>query len=39
MTDGGVRGLYRGFHFALLRAIPLHATAFMVNEKCKEYLF
>jgi hypothetical protein len=39
IADGGIRGLYRGFHFALLRAIPLHATAFMVNEKCKEYLF
>jgi solute carrier family 25 carnitine/acylcarnitine transporter 20/29 len=39
LADGGFRGLYRGFHFALLRAIPLHATAFMVNEKCKDYLF
>lgn len=39
VSDGGIRGLYRGFHLALLRAIPLHATAFMVNEKCKEYLF
>jgi solute carrier family 25 carnitine/acylcarnitine transporter 20/29 len=38
LKDGGMRGLYRGFHFALLRAIPLHAIAFMVNEKCKVYL-
>ena len=28
-------GLYRGFHLALLRAIPLHATTFMINEFCK----
>lgn len=32
LLDGGIRGLYKGFHLALLRAIPLHATAFMVNE-------
>jgi solute carrier family 25 (mitochondrial carnitine/acylcarnitine transporter), member 20/29 len=38
VDDGGIRSLYRGFHFALLRAIPLHAVAFMVNEKCKKYL-
>lgn len=38
LNDGGIRGLYRGFHLALLRAIPLHATAFMVNELCKDYL-
>lgn len=28
-------GLYKGFHLALLRAIPLHATTFMINEFCK----
>ena len=32
IKNEGIKGLYRGFHFALLRAIPLHATAFMVNE-------
>lgn len=39
INDGGIKGLYRGFSLALLRAIPLHATAFMVNEKCKEILY
>lgn len=29
--------LYKGFHFALLRAIPLHATAFTVMEMFKRY--
>lgn len=38
-NDGGIRGLYRGFHFAIMRAVPLHATAFMVNELCNKYLF
>lgn len=38
INDGGVLGLYRGFHYALLRAIPLHATAFMVNELCNRYM-
>lgn len=38
LKDGGYRGLYRGFHFALMRAIPLHATAFMTMELCKKYL-
>lgn len=35
---GGYRGLYKGFHFALMRAIPLHATAFATMEFCKKYL-
>lgn len=35
---GGYRGLYKGFHFALMRAIPLHATAFAAMEFCKKYL-
>jgi hypothetical protein len=39
LNDGGIRGLYRGFHLALLRAVPLHATAFMVNELCKSIMF
>ena len=38
IKNEGIKGLYRGFHFALLRAIPLHATAFMVNELMQEYL-
>jgi solute carrier family 25 carnitine/acylcarnitine transporter 20/29 len=38
LSDGGYRGLYKGFHFALMRAIPLHATAFVTMEFCKEYL-
>ena len=37
INDGGYRGLYRGFHYALMRAIPLHATAFMTFELCKKY--
>jgi solute carrier family 25 carnitine/acylcarnitine transporter 20/29 len=38
INDGGILGLYRGFHYALMRAIPLHATAFMVNEICNRYM-
>lgn len=38
LQDGGYKGLYRGFHFALMRAIPLHATAFATMEFCKKYL-
>lgn len=34
----GVRSFYRGFHLALSRAIPLHATAFTTVELCKKYL-
>jgi len=32
----GINGLYKGFSYALLRAIPLHATAFMTMEMCKK---
>jgi hypothetical protein len=32
----GVMALYKGFSYALLRAIPLHATAFMTMEICKK---
>jgi len=32
----GITGLYKGFSYALLRAIPLHATAFMTMEMCKK---
>ena len=38
LNDGGYKGFYRGFHYALMRAIPLHATAFMTMEMCKKYL-
>lgn len=31
----GIKGLYKGFHFALLRAIPLHAGTFLVVETIK----
>ena len=37
LKEGGYKGFYRGFHFALMRAIPLHATAFMTYELCKKY--
>jgi solute carrier family 25 carnitine/acylcarnitine transporter 20/29 len=33
----GVKALYKGFSYALLRAIPLHATAFMTMEMCKKW--
>lgn len=32
----GIKALYKGFSYALLRAIPLHATAFMTMEMCKK---
>lgn len=34
--EGGCKDFYRGFHYALMRAIPLHATAFMTVEICKK---
>ena len=34
----GLISFYRGFHLALFRAIPLHATAFTTVELCKKYL-
>jgi len=34
----GITSFYRGFHLALCRAIPLHATAFTTVELCKKYL-
>lgn len=30
--QNGFKGFYKGFHFALMRAIPLHAGVFMANE-------
>lgn len=35
--NGGIREFYRGFHFALMRAIPLHATALATMEICQKY--
>jgi solute carrier family 25 carnitine/acylcarnitine transporter 20/29 len=32
LRDGGITKLYRGFSFALMRAVPLHATTFTVME-------
>ena len=34
---GGFSSFYRGFHFALMRAIPLHAGTFMTMEILKKY--
>lgn len=33
----GIRGFFRGFHFALMRAIPLHAGTFMMMEVMQKY--
>lgn len=33
-----IKKMYRGFSYALMRAIPLHATAFTTMELCKKYL-
>jgi hypothetical protein len=38
LKNGGYRGLYRGFHFALMRAIPLHATVFATMDLCQKYI-
>lgn len=38
LSQGGYTGFYKGFSYALMRAIPLHATAFMTMELCKRYL-
>lgn len=34
--EGGFKIFYRGFHFALMRAIPLHAGTFMTFEYLKK---
>lgn len=33
--EGGLKIFYRGFHFALMRAVPLHAGTFMTMEILK----
>lgn len=35
--EGGFSKFYQGFHFALMRAIPLHAGTFMTMECLKKY--
>ena len=35
-TEFGVRGFFKGFHLALLRAVPLHAGTFAMVEYLKK---
>ena len=35
--EGGFKRFYKGFHFALMRAIPLHAGTFMTMELFRRY--
>lgn len=35
--EGGLKIFYRGFHFALMRALPLHAGTFATMEILKRY--
>jgi len=35
--QNGLRGFFRGFHFALMRAVPLHAGTFATMEFLKKY--
>lgn len=37
LQNGGITKLYRGFSFALMRAVPLHATTFTVMEHLMSY--
>ena len=36
-SEGGIRPFFKGFHFALMRAIPLHAGTFMMMEVMQKY--
>lgn len=36
--EEGILSFYKGFHYALMRAIPLHAGTFMTMEIIKKYL-
>ena len=36
-NEGGIKSYYKGFHFALMRAVPLHAGTFMMMEILKKY--
>ena len=38
VTPHNIKTLYRGFTFALMRAIPFHVTCFVVYEKSQRYL-
>ena len=38
LSQGGYTGFYKGFSYALMRAVPLHATAFTTMELCKKHL-
>ncbi|QKF93583.1 mitochondrial carrier protein [Fadolivirus algeromassiliense] len=35
--EGGLRQFYKGFHFALMRAVPLHAGTFMTMELMRKW--
>ena len=35
--EGGVKSFFKGFHFALLRAVPLHSGTFMMMEIMQKY--
>lgn len=36
-TTEGLKGFYKGFHFAVMRAFPLHAGTFTIIELLKKY--
>jgi solute carrier family 25 (mitochondrial carnitine/acylcarnitine transporter), member 20/29 len=36
-VENGIRGYFRGFHLALLRAVPLHSGTFMMMEIMKRH--
>ena len=38
LAQGGYKAFYKGFPYALMRCIPLHATAFSTFEFCKRYM-
>jgi len=38
LAQGGYKAFYKGFPYALMRCIPLHATAFSTFEFCKRYI-
>ena len=38
LAKGGYKGFYKGFSYALMRSVPLHATAFTTMELCKKNL-
>lgn len=36
-SEGGIRPFFKGFHFALMRAVPLHAGTFTMMELMNKY--